>query len=97
MNLLNRALKAPLFVFLFLLFLTFNLHAANKASGSLTVDGDKTEIKHAYAEEYDGDITIALVDNEIPDGMFPDSVWTLGEQGKIKGIVFVILLIRKNL
>ena len=90
MNLLSRIQAVPVFIFLFLLFFTFNLHAANKASGSLTVDGDKTEIKHAYADEYDGDITIALVDNEIPDGMFPDSVWTLGEQGKIKGIVFVI-------
>ncbi len=73
------------------------LHAGNSATGSLTVDGDTTQIKYAYADEYDGDITIALVDNEIPGGMFPDSVWQLGEQGKIKGIVFVVSSDNKEL
>ena len=71
--------------------------AGNSATGSLTVDGDTTQIKYAYVEEYDGDITIALVDNEIPDGMFPDGVYNLGEEGKLKGIVFVVSSDKKEL
>ena len=77
--------------------ISLDLLAGNSATGNLTVDGDTTRIKYAYADEYDGDITIALVDNEIPEGMFPDSVWTLGEQGKIKGIVFVVSSDKKEL
>ncbi len=73
------------------------LIAGNSATGTLTVDGDKTVIKHAYAEEYDGDITIGLFDNEVPDGMFPDGVYNLGEQGKLKGIVFVVSSDKKEL
>ena len=80
----------PVFTLLILFIVPFNVLAKNSASGSLTVDGDTTEIKYAYADEFDGEITVALVDNEIPEGMFPDGVYNLGEQGKIKGIVFVV-------
>lgn len=97
MKLQNKMLTTPVVIFLLSLLFALDVSANNQASGTLTVDGDKTEIKYAYAEEYDGDITIALVDNEIPKGMFPDSVWTLGEQGKIKGIVFVISADKKEL
>ena len=70
--------------------LSVSAFAENTAKGSLTVDGDTTQIKHAYADIYDGDITIILVDNPIKREMIPDSVYSLGEQGKIKGIVFVV-------
>ena len=74
-----------------------NVFAENSATGTLTVDGDTTQIKYAYAEEFDGDITIGLFDNEVPDGMFPDGVYNLGEQGKLKGIVFVVSSDKKEL
>ena len=70
---------------------------AGSAEGTLTVDGETTQIKHAYADIYDGDITIVLVDNEIEKDMVPDGVYSLGEQGKIKGIVFVVSEEKKEL
>jgi len=90
MKLLNNAIFITVFVLLTLFTIPLNVFAENAASGSLTVDGDKTVIKYAYADDYDGEITIVLVDNEIPEGMFPDGVYSLGEHGKIKGIVFVL-------
>ena len=67
-----------------------NAFAENTAQGNLTVDGEVTKINHAYADIYDGDNTIVLVDNPIKRENIPDNVYSLGEQGKIKGIVFVV-------
>ncbi len=77
-------------IFITILLISVNAFAENSAKGTLTVDGDTTEIKHAYADIYEGDITIILVDNPIKKEMVPDSVYSLGEKGKIKGIVFVV-------
>ena len=74
-----------------------NVTKAGSAEGTLTVDGETTQIKHAYADIYDGDITIVLVDNEIEQDMVPDGIYSLGEQGKIKGIVFVVSEEKKEL
>ena len=90
MKLFRLSALISVFVLFSIFTIPFNASAQNSASGSLTVDGDTTEINHAYAEEFGEEITIALVDNEIPEGMFPDGVYNLGEQGKIKGIVFVV-------
>ena len=90
MNVLKNTTTISVFVLLIFFSTHIKSFAENSASGSLTVDGDTTEIKYAYADEFDAEITIALVDNEIPSGMFPDGVYNLGEQGKIKGIVFIV-------
>lgn len=97
MKIFKNITIVSVFVLLILLITPIKSLAENSAKGSLTVDGDTTEMKYAYADEYDGDITIALVDNKIPDGMFPDGVYNLGEQGKIKGIVFVVSSDKKKL
>jgi len=90
MKLFNYAILMAALVVSILFTLSADAYAQNSADGNLTVDGDKTVIKHAYADVYDGDITIVLVDNEVPKEMVPDGIYTLGEQGKIKGIVFVV-------
>ncbi len=64
--------------------------AQNSADGSLTVDGATTAIKYVYANEFDGDITIILTNNPIDREMIPDGVYSLGEQGKIRGLVFAV-------
>ena len=65
-------------------------NAQNLAEGSLTVDGETTAIKHAYTDIFDGDITIVLTSQIIPEEMVPDGVYNLGKQGKFRGIVFVV-------
>ena len=97
MKLFKYAMLMAVMTFSIFLTLSSDVLAGNSATGSLTVDGETTQIKYAYIEEYDGDITIGLVDNEIPDGMFPDGVYNLGEQGKLKGIVFVVSSDKKEL
>lgn len=97
MKLLKNAILILVFVLLTLFTIPLNAFAENTATGSLTVDGDTTDIKYAYADEYDGEVTIVLVDNEIPEGMVPDGVYNLGEQGKIKGIVFIVSSDKKKL
>ena len=97
MKLFKNTIFIAVFVLLTFFTIPLNVYAENTASGSLTVDGDNTVIKYAYADEYDGEITIVLVDNEIPEGMVPDGVYSLGEQGKIKGIVFVLSSDKKKL
>ena len=97
MKLFKNTIFIAVFVLLTFFTIPLNVYAENAASGSLTVDGDNTVIKYAYADEYDGEITIVLVDNEIPEGMVPDGVYSLGEQGKIKGIVFVLSSDKKKL
>ena len=64
--------------------------AENLAEGSLTVDGERTAIKHVYADVFDGDITIVLTSKPIPQEMVPDGVYNLGKQGKFRGIVFAV-------
>ena len=76
-----------IFVFIFC---TSTVVAENTASGSLTVDGKTTAIKFAYADSYDGDITIVLTDSPIAKEMVPDGVFNLGKQGKFKGIMLVV-------
>jgi len=97
MKLIKNAILILVFVLLTLFTISLNVFAENSATGSLTVDGDTTDIKYAYADEYDGEITIVLVNNEIPEGMVPDGVYNLGEQGKIKGIVFIVSSDKKKL
>lgn len=89
--------RIAFFISAFLFINASTANASNSADGKLTVDGETTSIKYAYADEYEGDITIVLVDNEIPVEMIPDGVWTLGEQGKIKEIVFVVSSDEKKL
>ena len=64
--------------------------AQNLVEGSLTVDGETTAIKHVYADEFDGDITIVLMNNPVAREMVPDGIYNLGEQGKIRGLVFAV-------
>jgi len=97
MKLFRYAILMAVLALSILLTFSSDVLAGNSATGSLTVDGETTQIKYAYADEYDGDITIGLLDNEIPDGMFPDGVYNLGEQGKLKGIVFVVSSEKKEL
>jgi hypothetical protein len=62
--------------------------ADNSADGALTVDGETTKLKYAYMSEFDGDIIIVLSNNPIAPEMVPDGVYSLGEQGKMRGLVF---------
>ena len=80
-------LFAAIFLSLFLVQLSY---ASDSASGQITVDGDSTSIKHVYASEYDGDITIILASSEIPQAKIPDGVYDYGAEGNFRGIVFVI-------
>ncbi len=80
---------------------TSNLFAekleTGSAKGYLIVDNQKIEINYAYADEFDGDITVILSDNQIPLEMIPDDVYSLGEQGKMRGIVFSVSAETKQL
>ena len=64
--------------------------AENLAGGNLTVDGETTTIEYAYADIFDGDITVVLTSKTIPEDMVPDGVYNLGKKGKFRGIVFVV-------
>lgn len=75
--------------FISVIFPSFTL-AVDFASGSIVVDDDKTEIKHVYTSEFDGDITIILASSEIPESKIPEGVYDYGAEGKFRGIVFVI-------
>lgn len=86
-------MKQIKFTLLGLVLLTANIVGAadiNSAKGSLTVDGETTKLKYAYAEKYDGDITVIVTDNMVAREMIPDEIYNLGTQGKLRGIVFVV-------
>lgn len=90
MKVANKLILAVVCILSIILSMSSVVNAENSASGALVVDGVKTNIKHAYADIYDGDITIVVVDNPVAKEMIPDSIYDLGEQDKIKGIVFVV-------
>ena len=71
--------------------------AQNSAQGSLTVDGQTATIKYAYADEYDGDITVVLADSPLAKQSIPDNVYNLGAKGEFRGFVFSVSRAMKKL
>ena len=71
--------------------------AGDKAKGTLTVDGNVVEIKHAAARPLFDDIIILLTDNPANKESVPDGVASLSGQKKIKGIMFSISAKNKRL
>jgi len=86
----KSAILALIFTASTLIGVTTSVIAQHSAEGTLTVDGETIEIKYAYADVYDGDITIVLSSAIIAPEMVPDGVYSLGEQGKFRGIVFSV-------
>ena len=62
----------------------------DSAKGTLTVDGEVSQVSHAYADESDGDITVFLADSAIPKEAIPDDTYELGAEGSFRGIVFSV-------
>ena len=71
--------------------------AGGKAKGTLTVDGNMVELKHAAARPLFDDIIILLTDNPVNKDAVPDGVATLSGQKKIRGIMFSISAKNKRL
>lgn len=67
-----------------------NSIAQNEARGTLTVDGELTEIRYGYADVYEGDVTVILSDAEVPPEAIPDRTYELAANGDFRGIVFTV-------
>ncbi|MBI2487058.1 MAG: hypothetical protein HYW01_08875 [Deltaproteobacteria bacterium] len=75
-----------------LVLLALSLQAAteNSASGTLTVNGSSTELKHAYVDEGASDLIVVLTDKTVAQDDIPFGLNNLAAADKVRGIVFTI-------
>ena len=72
--------------------LTLSLHAAaeNSTSGTLTVNGSSTDLKHAYIDEGTSDLIVVLTDRALAQDDIPFGLNNLSAEDKVRAIVFTI-------
>ncbi len=64
--------------------------AENSASGTLTVNGSGTEIKHAYVDEGPEDLIVVVTDRPIAKDNIPFGLNNLASEDKVRGMVITI-------
>jgi hypothetical protein len=75
-----------------LILFAFSLKAVaeNTASGTLTLNGSGTELKHAYVDEGGSDLILVLTDKTVASGDIPFGLNNLAVEDNVRAIVFTI-------
>ena len=63
---------------------------AQDAEGTLTVGEESVEIRFAYADTYEEDITVVLSDSELPREIIPDGTYEVAANGGFRGVIISV-------
>lgn len=70
--------------------LSLQAAAENSASGTLTVNGSSTEIKHAYVDEGPEDLIVVVTDRPMAKDNIPFGLNNLACEDKVRGMIITI-------